>query len=277
MGLKYPGNWKFDGVGFGIPPPAVNEFIELIVKIADGSKLVIEDFKVVFGDSGSSSSYSWAVNDLLTIAESESSNAAVFVDNLWKGIEAAESQGLSVPSHDHVNKILAKHGIPMKIDPPYLLRTQDSIIVDAAMTTKGDAGGGAVPMFILEEEIGTGGYGVVYRATRSTVISDFEFAIKVLDPSPFVEDYDKALRRFEREIKALQVLQHRSIVQYFEAGLTVDNKPYIVMPLIEGVDLRSAASTMNLAGVVGMFIEILSALEYAHSDGISSDKEGYLP
>jgi len=132
-------------------------------------------------------------------------------------------------------------------------------------------------MFILEEEIGTGGYGVVYRATRSTVISDFEFAIKVLDPSPFVEDYDKALRRFEREIKALQVLQHRSIVQYFEAGLTVDNKPYIVMPLIEGVDLRSAASTMNLAGVVGMFIEILSALEYAHSDGISSDKEGYLP
>jgi len=141
-------------VGFGIPPPAVNEFIELIVKIADGSKLVIEDFEVVFGDSGSSSSYSWAVNDLLTIAESESSNAAVFVDNLWKGIEAAESQGLSVPSHDHVNKILAKHGIPMKIDPPYLLRTQDSIIVDAAMTTKGDAGGGPYRCSFLKKRSG---------------------------------------------------------------------------------------------------------------------------
>jgi hypothetical protein len=268
LGLKYPGEWKFEGVGFGIPTPAVNEFIRLIVKIADGSQNVIEDFKVAFGYSGFSSSYDWAVTDLSTIVESESLNAAVFVDNFWKGIETAKSQDLGVPSHDFINKILAKYGIPLKIAPPDLLRIQDSVIVDSATITKGDTGVETTPMFILGDEIGRGGYGVVYRATRSTIVSDFEYALKILDPSPFVEDFDKALRRFQREIKALQFLQHRSIIPYFEAGVTVDNKPYVVMPLIKGYDLRSATSAMNLISVVEMFIEILSALEYAHSHNV---------
>ncbi len=268
LSLKYPGEWKFEGIGFGIPTPAVDEFVQIIIKIADGSQNVIEDFKVAFGSSGFSSSYDWAVSDLFTVAESESSNAAVFVDNLWKGIESAKSQDIKVPSCNFVNKILAKHGVPLKIVPPDLLHTQDSVIVDAATATDGNASEGAIPTFILGDEIGTGGYGVVYRATKSTTVSNFEYALKVLDPSPFVEDYDKALQRFRREIKALQYLQHRSIIQYFEAGLTVDNKPYVVMPLIEGVDLRSAASTTDLAGIVGMFIEILSALEYAHSKDV---------
>lgn len=267
LGLKYPGIWKFEGVGFGIPTPAIDEFIELIVKIADGSKTDIEGFKAAFGSSVPSSSYDWAVNDLYTIAERESSNAAVFIDNLWKGIKRAELRGLPVPSHRSINKILAKHRIPIKVDPPNLLRTHDSAIVDAAIIAEDDASKEAVP-FILGEEIGTGGYGIVYRATRTTSISDFEFALKVLDPSPFVEDYNQALRRFQREIKALQVLQHRSIVQYFEAGLTVDNKPYVVMPLIKGIDLRSAASASNLTGVVDMFIEVLLALQYAHNQGV---------
>lgn len=268
MSLNYPGEWKFEGVGFGIPDLAVTEFIELILGIADRSKTGVEIFKASFGGDGLSTSYSWAVSDMSDLVTSRSSNAAIFVDSLWNGIEAAESQGLKVPTHNFINKILAKHGVPLKIVPPDLIYAQDSAIVDAAMATEGSADEGATPTFILGDEIGSGGYGVVYRATKSTIVSDFEYALKVLDPSPFVEDYDKALRRFQREIKALQSLQHRSIVQYFEAGLTVDNKPYVVMPLIEGIDLRSAASATDMAGVIGMFIEILSALEYAHSQDV---------
>jgi hypothetical protein len=265
LGLKYPGEWKFEGVGFGIPDRAVGDFIELITDIADGSQSVVEDFKSAFGWTGYSSSYDWAVSDMIRALESKSSNAAAFVDNLWKGIEAAKADDLQVPSHGAVNRILEKHSIPLKIVPPNLILTKDSAIVDAASMAKGDLGSEAVSMFALGEKIGGGGYGVVYKATRSTAVFDFEYALKILDPSPFIEDYDKALRRFKREVKALQALQHRAIVQYFEAGLTVDNKPYIVMPLISGVDLRSAATATDLSGVISMFIEILSALDYAHS------------
>jgi hypothetical protein len=259
LGLKYPGGWKFEGIGFGVSSEAVSDFSDLIVKIADGSKSVIELFK-----SNNSSSYDWAVSDLSSDLEGSSSNAAEFVDKLWQGIESAKKAGAKVPSHKFVNSILEKHGIPLRIDPPNLVMTDASVIIDAGAADKTD-NHSAVPRFVLGEQIGNGGYGVVHRATKSTVVSDFEYALKILDPSPFVENYEKALARFQREIKALQSLQHRAIIQYFEAGLTGDNKPYIVMPFIVGNDLRAAASEMDLGGVVAMFIEILNALDYAHS------------
>ncbi|HEX3553587.1 MAG TPA: serine/threonine-protein kinase [Thermoanaerobaculia bacterium] len=268
MGLIYPGEWKFEGVGFGIPTEAVSEFTDLIVETANGSKSVIEDFKAAFGSIGGSSSYEWALSDMYSIVGSKSPNAASFIDSLWKGIEEAKARDLQVPSHRAINKILEKYSIPLKIAPPNLLLTKDSSIIDAESASKGNSVYDTVPMFVLGEKIGGGGYGVVYRATRSTSVFDFSYALKVLDPSPFVEDYDKALRRFKREVKALQGLQHRAIVQYFEAGLTLDNKPYIVMPLITGSDLRSAARATDLPGVIGMFIEILQALEYAHVNDV---------
>ena len=268
MGLKYPGEWKFEGVGFGIPREAVNDFIELILNTSDGSKEVVEDFKAAFGGSGFSSSYDWAVSDMCAAVSAKSSNAVSFVDSLWKGVEEAKAQDRQVPSDRAINQILAKHDIPLKIVPPNLLLTKHSTIVDVTSVSKGDLGSAVVPTFVLGEKIGSGGYGVVYKATKSTVVFDFEYALKILYPSPFVENYDKALRRFKREVKALQALQHRAIVQYFEAGLTVDNKPYVVMPLIAGVDLRSAALATDMSGVVGMFIEVLSALEYAHEQDV---------
>jgi serine/threonine protein kinase len=92
--------------------------------------------------------------------------------------------------------------------------------------------------------------------------------LKVLDPSPFITDYDKALKRFRREVTALRSLQHRSIVHYYEAGLTIDNKPYLVMPLIRGTDLRSAANAVSLAGAVSLFVEVLQGLAYAHHNDV---------
>jgi serine/threonine protein kinase len=73
-------------------------------------------------------------------------------------------------------------------------------------------------LFTLVEEIGSGGYVIVYKATRATAVSEFDYAVKVLNPNPFVTDYEKALLRFQREVKAMQLLQHRAIVPYYEAG-----------------------------------------------------------
>ncbi len=269
MGLRYPGEWKFEGIGFGITSHAVEEFIELLVKTADGSKRVIEDFKAIFGGSGSSTNFGFAVYDMSELMRDKSSNAADFVDNIWKCIENADELGHVVPSQKVINEILAKHDIPLEVDPPELRRIEgDSVIVDAETTIEEDTAASTISKFVLGEEIGSGGYGVVYRATRRTVVSDFEYALKILDPSPFVVDYEKALRRFKREIRALQSLQHRSIVQYFEAGIDVNKKPYIVMPFIDGKDLRSATQATNLNGVLNMFVEILLALEYAHNNSV---------
>jgi hypothetical protein len=97
VGLDYPGEWKFEGIGVHIPNPAVNEFRELIVSIAEGSKGVIEDFKSAFGGTSFSTSFDWAVADLDNLLSARASNAVDFLDRLWSGIESAEREGLKVP------------------------------------------------------------------------------------------------------------------------------------------------------------------------------------
>jgi serine/threonine protein kinase len=165
-----------------------------------------------------------------------------------------------------VNRILDKHQIPLQLDLPRLLRTgSDTVIVDVP---DANASATSVSIFQRGEKIGAGGYGTVFRATRSTEVSQFEFAVKILDPSPFVTDYEKALRRFQREIKAMQLLQHRGIVYHYEAGLTTDRKPYLVMPYIEGANLRSGLSGRELRVIVDAFIEIVGALRYAHERNV---------
>lgn len=269
MALDYPGAWKFEGIGVGIPKNAEHEFRDLVLEISGSSKDAIEDFKRAFGGTSTSSSLDWAVSDLMSLISERALNAAVFVDSLWSGIEAAGADGLKVPSAKVVNKILEKHGIPLRVEPPALVWAEaDAVIVDLEAVKGQSASTQPVPLFVLGEKIGAGGYGVVYRATRSTSVSDFEYALKVLDPSPFVTDYDKALKRFQREVKALQSLQHRAIVQYFEAGLTIDKKPYVVMPFIEGKDLRSAASSLGVDGKIGLFLDVTAALSYAHDHNV---------
>lgn len=267
MALEYPGEWKFEGVGFGVPPEGVRDFIKLMLDVAGDSKDALEDFKSAFGRTDSSSDFGFAVTDLRTAVNSRASNAAVFVESLWSGIESAAASGLKVPSAKVINTILGKHAIPLKLDPPRLiLEDGDAVLVEG--TANSSDSDHASPLFVLGERIGSGGYGVVYRATRTTAVGEFEYALKVLDPSPFVADYGKAIRRFQREVKAMQSLQHRAIVPYYEAGLTNDNQPYIVMPYINGVDLRTAASATDAGGVLSMFLEITAALEYAHGQNV---------
>jgi hypothetical protein len=264
MALDYPGEWKFEGVGFGIPPEAVGEFFNLMTDIAGESQAAIEEFKFAFGSTSSSSSFSWAVSDLSSAVDSRASNAAVFVESVWSGIESATARGLKVPTPKVINRILEKYGIPLRLDPPKLLLTEGDAIIAQGTPDADPSTSAPIPLFSLGEKIGEGGYGVVYKATRATAVGEFLYAVKVLDPSPFVTDYEKALERFKREIRAMQLLQHRAIVPYYEAGITAGQKPYVVMPFIDGTDLRSAASGQDAEAVLGMFLEIVGALAYAH-------------
>jgi serine/threonine protein kinase len=268
--LKYPPDWKFDGVGIEIPPEAINEVSDLAENISGGSKEIIEVFKHAFGVNSVSSTLDWATSDMHSAIRTQGKkNAAVFVESLWKGIKIAEASGHLVPSVNTINKILEKHGIPLKIDPPNLLRLDvDSIVSDVIEEESEPATTNRLPTYKIGKKVGQGGYGVVFKATRLTSAGTFEYALKILDPSPFVTDFEKALKRFRKEIAVLSVLQHRSIVQYFDAGIFERHKPYIVMPFIEGLDLKEATSGRDLDVIIPLFKEILSGIEYAHSHDV---------
>ncbi len=117
----------------------------------------------------------------------------------------------------------------------------------------------------LEEKIGEGGMGVVWRATDTTLNRDV--AIKIL-PEAFAQDPDR-LARFEREARLLASLNHANIASIHgldeEGGLR-----FLVMELVrgEGLDQRLQREPMSVEKSLAVALEISEALESAHENGV---------
>jgi serine/threonine protein kinase len=112
----------------------------------------------------------------------------------------------------------------------------------------------------LVEEIGRGGFGTVFGAIKKTFVGDFQFAIKILEPDAFVDESEPVEDRFRREVLVIQKLKHRAIISYIDAGFDRDDKPYFVMPLIEGKDLRDTTAGRPLLEIIDLFQEVLDGL-----------------
>lgn len=79
-----------------------------------------------------------------------------------------------------------------------------------------DRNGPEIPGLAVHEEIGEGGFGVVYRATQTGVVRR-QVALKVLKPGV---DTRAVLRRFSVEQQALATLEHPYIARFYQAGET---------------------------------------------------------
>jgi serine/threonine protein kinase len=119
----------------------------------------------------------------------------------------------------------------------------------------------------LDEWLGEGGMGTVYRSTHMLI--DRPVAVKVLH-SRFVED-DAAQQRFRREARAAGRLQHPNAVAVTDFGRTSDGCVYIVMELLEGRTLREVlaqeAPLLNVRAVE-LMTQVAGAVEAAHDAGV---------
>ncbi|MGI8460729.1 MAG: serine/threonine-protein kinase, partial [Solirubrobacterales bacterium] len=114
--------------------------------------------------------------------------------------------------------------------------------------------------FVLEEELGRGGYGIVYRARDERL--QREVAVKALEHGP-------ASRRVLREAQAAARLNHRSIVTLYELGEDEDGV-YLVSELVDGVNLRELIRYGELSDrdVAEAGAELCEALSHAHEHGV---------
>ncbi|MBW1760244.1 MAG: serine/threonine protein kinase, partial [Deltaproteobacteria bacterium] len=121
--------------------------------------------------------------------------------------------------------------------------------------------------FRIEEQIGTGGMGTVYRAHQTTVGRDV--AIKVLRLE-LARD-EQAVFRFEREARVAISLDHPNLVRVFLSGRLADGRLYIVMELLEG---RSLADELDEEGwpslerALIMIMKLCAGLGAVHAAGI---------
>jgi serine/threonine protein kinase len=177
-------------------------------------------------------------------------------------MEAIQARGLSIPDAAKINSILAEHGVPLAI------KGRELVLTTGDITISKDYDGDKENVDVRGPVIGRGGFSVVFLIIKKTAFGEFDYAMKVLEPSVFMQNKDRAKTRFQRETKALRKLRHRGIVEFLEAGIDSEQKPYILMPYIQGTDLRLALKHANPATVLMAFDEILQALQFAHEQGV---------
>src|SRR5262249_3061777 len=95
------------------------------------------------------------------------------------------------------------------------------------------APGTTLGSYVIEELLGRGGMGEVYRAHDTRLRRSV--AIKIL-PFDGAGEPDR-LRRFEREAEVVSALNHPNIVTLYEVG-TSNIGPYLVLENVEGQSLR---------------------------------------
>src|ERR1700694_4759474 len=119
----------------------------------------------------------------------------------------------------------------------------------------------------LDERLGGGGMGTVYRATH--LLIDRVVAVKVLSQR-FVGD-ETAQQRFRREARAAGRMQHPNAVTVNDFGATEDGWLYIVMELLEGQTLRdllAREAPLDPARAVSFMLQTWAAVAAAHDAGL---------
>ena len=120
--------------------------------------------------------------------------------------------------------------------------------------------------YTLEEKIGEGGMGVVYRARHALLRRDT--AVKLLLPD---RADAAAVVRFEREVRLTCQLTHPSTIQVYDYGHTPDGIFYYAMEYLSGLNLHDLVALYGPqpeSRVIHVLTQICDSLAEAHALGL---------
>jgi serine/threonine-protein kinase len=120
--------------------------------------------------------------------------------------------------------------------------------------------------YALEEKIGEGGMGEVYRATHALLKRPT--AVKLLRPEIMSRE---TLKRFEHEVRQTSRLSHPNTIRVFDFGLTEEGVLYYAMELLDGEDLNRIVrrdGPLSAARLIHVLTQVCGALDEAHAIGL---------
>jgi eukaryotic-like serine/threonine-protein kinase len=120
--------------------------------------------------------------------------------------------------------------------------------------------------YVLIEQLGKGGMGVVWKALSTAL--DVEVAVKLLRSS---KPNAEAVKRMAREAHAAARLGHPAMATVLDFGATPEGAPYVVMELLRGESLGEVLGRerrVEVLRAVGTLLPIMDGLREAHALGI---------
>jgi serine/threonine protein kinase/Flp pilus assembly protein TadD len=126
--------------------------------------------------------------------------------------------------------------------------------------------GDVVGQYKLREQIGEGGFGVVYVAEQEKPVRR-KVALKIIKPGMDTKD---VIARFEAERQALALMDHPNVARVLDAGATESGRPYFVMELVQGVTITEFCDKNQLPTRkrLALFADVCRAVQHAHQKGI---------
>jgi serine/threonine protein kinase/Tfp pilus assembly protein PilF len=126
--------------------------------------------------------------------------------------------------------------------------------------------GTVIGPYKLVEQIGEGGFGVVFMAEQTQPVRR-KVALKVLKPGM---DTRQVVARFESERQALALMDHPNIAKVLDGGQTTCGRPYFVMDLVKGLPITEYCDQAQLTPRerVELFVHLCQAVQHAHQKGI---------
>jgi tetratricopeptide (TPR) repeat protein len=126
--------------------------------------------------------------------------------------------------------------------------------------------GTVIGPYKLLEQIGEGGFGVVFMAEQQEPVRR-KVALKVLKPGM---DTRQVVARFEAERQALALMDHPNIAHVFDGGETASGRPFFVMELVRGVPITDFCdqSRLGVRERLGLFVDVCHAVQHAHQKGV---------
>ncbi len=115
----------------------------------------------------------------------------------------------------------------------------------------------------IDREVGRGGMGVVYLASRDDAEFRQQVAIKLIRRG---HDPGEIERRLRHERQILASLNHPNVARLFDGGTTAGGQPYFVMEYIDGlpIDAYCREQRLPVRDRLRLFLSVCEAVTYAH-------------
>lgn len=118
----------------------------------------------------------------------------------------------------------------------------------------------------LLEQIGEGGWGIVYVAEQRVPVRR-RVALKLIKQGM---DSKALIARFESERQAVALMEHPNIAKFLDAGTTPLGHPYFVMELVRGTPITDFCDQARLTTRerLELFVDVCRAVQHAHQKGV---------